>query len=218
MNPHAFELILKHVNGARDILFALSSGFLDHEGDALVFIGLKVEKRKVLKLPFYRRDTQTIGKRCVNIHGFACFEHTAIGTESSKCSHIMQSICKFDDDNANVLGHRQKHFAQVERLLLVHRGNFDRRELCHAIYQFGDSFAKTFLNVFKRSRSVFDRIMQNSCDNGVFIHMQVFCKDIAHFDRMIDIRFTRLAVLFGVITRGKRIRCIDARTHLIIKA
>ena len=130
----------------------------------------------------------------------------------------MQSICKFDDDNANVLGHRQKHFAQVERLLLVHRGNFDRRELCHAIYQFGDSFAKTFLNVFKRSRSVFDRIMQNSCDNGVFIHMQVFCKDITHFDRVIDIRLARLAVLFGVITRGKGIRCIDTRTHLIIKA
>ena len=54
----------------------------------------------------------------------------------------MQAIGKFDDDNANVLGHGEEHLAQRERLLLVHAIDFDVGELGHAIDKLGHRIAK----------------------------------------------------------------------------
>ena len=54
----------------------------------------------------------------------------------------MQAVGKLDDDHADITRHGEKHFAQVERLLLVHAVDLDIGELGHAVNELGNSRTK----------------------------------------------------------------------------
>ena len=62
----------------------------------------------------------------------------------------MEAVGELDDDDANVVAHGEEHLAKVPRLLLVHRGDLDARELGHAVDEVGDGLAKEALELLER--------------------------------------------------------------------
>ena len=83
----------------------------------------------------------------------------------------MQSVGELDKNDADILGHRKKHLAQVLHLLvfLVVKWDFDK--LCEAVHDFRDLIAE-FLFDFRKVYlvgAILQRIMKQGRTNGIGI-------------------------------------------------
>ena len=60
-------------------------------------------------------------------------------------AHVVQAIGELDEDDADVVDHRQQHLAEVLRLTLLTRGERDGAELRHAFDDVRDLGAEQLL-------------------------------------------------------------------------
>ncbi len=83
---------------------------------------------------------------------------------------MSQAVCQLDDDDADILGHREEHFAEILKLLVLFVLVVELGELRHAIDQEGDFFAKEHFEIFQRIAGILDDIMQERCHDAFLIH------------------------------------------------
>ena len=127
----------------------------------------------------------------------------------------MQAVGKFDDDNADVLGHGEEHLAQRERLLLVHAVDFDVGELGHAVDKLGHRIAKQARDIGKRGLGILDGIMQQRGAHHIAVHLEV-CQNDGHLDGMVDVHLTRATLLVAVLLGGKAVGLLHLREVVLI--
>ena len=110
----------------------------------------------------------------------------AIGRKVLERAHIVQPVGEFDQDDADVVDHRQHHLAEILGLLLLARGEIDLADLGDAFDDVGDLLAKFLADVDDRDRGVFDRIVQQSRGDGDRVHLH-FGEDQCDFQGMDEI-------------------------------
>ena len=159
LQTNAVELIGKRLDGLGKVALADLARLSHHARDALVGIGLQVEEGQVLELPLNRAHAQTVGQGRIHVHGLASLKQATVLAKGRQRTHVMQAVGKFDDDNADVLGHGEEHLAKRKRLLLVHAIDFDVGELGHAIDELGHRIAKQAGNIGKRGLGILDGIV-----------------------------------------------------------
>ena len=93
-------------------------------------------------------NAQAIRDRRINIHGFARYTPAFVGWHRIQRTHIVQSVGEFDDDDSNILHHRQHHFAEILGLCLGPAAKIDLRELTHPVNQLGHLFTELVDQVF----------------------------------------------------------------------
>ena len=103
----------------------------------------------------------------------------------------MQAVCQLDDDDTDILGHREEHFAEILKLLVLFVLVVELGELRHAIDQEGDFFTKEHFEIFQRIAGILDDIMQECCHDAFLIHFQLR-QNIGHGDGMDDVWLARL--------------------------
>ena len=122
--------------------------------------------------------------------------------------HIMQSVCKLNDNHTDILCHGKKHLTQVLRLqfqpvrrlpLIVPR-QLQQLQLRHAVHQKSHVGAEFLFDFFLRHNGIFHHIMQKPCRNSLLIHLQV-SQNNPDAERMDNIRLPRLPHLLfmGII-------------------
>ena len=116
----------------------------------------------------------------------------------------MQAVGKFDDDDADVLGHGEEHLAQRERLLLVHAIDFDVGELGHAVDKLGHRLTEQARDISKRGLGILDSIVQQRGAHHIAVHLEVGQND-GHLDGMVDVHLARAALLVAVLLGGKTV-------------
>jgi hypothetical protein len=72
----------------------------------------------------------------------------------------VQAVGQFDQQDANVLRHRQHQLAEILGLLGVVRLQLDARELGDAVDQPGDLLAEQLADILKRCAGILDDIVQ----------------------------------------------------------
>ena len=127
----------------------------------------------------------------------------------------MQAVGKFDDDNANVLGHGEEHLAQREGLLLVHAVDFDVGKLGHAVDELCHGFAKQTRNIGERGLGVLDGIVQQRGAHHVAVHLEV-CQNDSHLDRMVDVHLTRAPLLVAMLLGSKAVGLLHLGEVILI--
>src|SRR5690625_4650428 len=125
----------------------------------------------------------------------------------------MQPISQFDEDDADVLGHRQHHLAEAFRLSLGFGLEIDLGQFADAIDEFSNILAKLPRHLLFGSGRVFDDIVQNSSGHALRIHPHL-CQDARHRERMGNIRLAREPALIGVRHSAKTIGTIN-QCHLL---
>ena len=73
-------------------------------------------------------------ERCINVHRFKRNIAATIFFFGGKRAHIVQSVAEFDENNADVLVHGEKHFTDVLDVLLFfipHLQKFNFRDAVH---------------------------------------------------------------------------------------
>ena len=93
----------------------------------------------------------------------------------------MQTVCQLDQDDADILRHGEKHFAQISRLHLllylgpvpVISGELQFFQLGHAVDQTRDISAELLFDLLACQDCVLHHIMQKSGGNGFLIQFEV---------------------------------------------
>ena len=121
----------------------------------MVSIGLGVElgEGARLQLGFHRFHADALGQRRVDLHRLAGDALAAMRLrDGADGAHIMQPVGQLDDQDADILAHRQHQLAEILRLLGAVRLQFQPGQLGDAIDQPGDFRAESLLHRGQRDR------------------------------------------------------------------
>ena len=106
----------------------------------------------------------------------------------------MQAVGQLDDDDADVLGHRQEHLAQVLDLRVFLRLVRNARQLRDAFDQLRDLVAELRGDFFAGDDGVFDDVVQQRGGDRLAVHLES-ARIAGDGQRMLDVRLARGAAL-----------------------
>ena len=119
--------------------------------------------------------------------------------------HVVQPIGELDQDDADVVDHRQQHLAEVLRLALLARRKRDRAELRDPFDHVGDVGSEQFLDAIDRRLRVFDDVVEEARGNCHDVQFHVG-ELIRHFERMHQVGLSGMAHLPLVLERREDVR------------
>lgn len=184
--------------GDADLLFGEDvseegNGFF-HVGLALVEIGffefsrlfvvdwVEVLETEVLELAFDLADTETVGDGGINLEGLARDALLLLWREMLEGAHVVEAIGELDDDDPDVLGHGEKHLAQVlEVVLFLGATEFDLAEFGDAIDEESDVSAKFLSDFVKGDSGVFGDVVEEASGERLFVHAD-FSQNLGHME------------------------------------
>ena len=128
-----FKYFLDFVYDEIDEFLSFAYLRIDIDRQKFVSLGVEIFKAKVFEFAFYLRNTEPARDRRIDIERFLCHAKLPLLGKKVKRTHIVQTIGKFDDDDADILCHRHENFLEVFRLLLFMGLEFDFIELCNPL-------------------------------------------------------------------------------------
>ena len=101
-----------------DLALALLALLGDPADQIVIVLGLEVAQGQVLELPLEAPHAQAVGERRVDVQRLAARSLLPLGRQVLERAHVVEAVGELDEDDADVLGHRQEHLAEVLRLML----------------------------------------------------------------------------------------------------
>ena len=132
----------------------------------------------------------------------------ALGAEAAERPHVVQPVGQLDDDDADIVHHRQQHLAIAFRLAVFGGKEIDLAQLGDAIDAARHFFAEVLLNVGGGDGGVFDDIVQQAGLDADHVHAHVG-EDLRHRQRMHQIGLAGRALLAGVIPGREGVGLLD---------
>ena len=108
-------------------------------------------------------------------------------------ARVVQAVGQLDEDDADVLRHREEHLAQILELLLLF-GVAQHTQSGDAVHQLSDRGAELVLDLLIAKLGVLDAVVQQRRADGVRIQTHLD-DDLRHRDRVDDIRLAVAALL-----------------------
>ena len=110
----------------------------------------------------------------------------------------MQPVGQLDEDDADVVHHRQEHLAEVLGLALLARREGDRADFGDALDDMGDLGAEQLLDALDGRQGVLDDVMEQAGGDGHHVQPHVR-QEIGHLERVHHIGLARMAHLSLVL-------------------
>ena len=120
----------------------------------------------------------------------------------------METIRELDQDDPDVLGHREEHLADVLGLLLFMAVGAELRELRDPVDELGDLRTEAFLDVGQAVLGVLGHVMEQGRLDGDGIDPELG-QDLGRGDRVGRVWLTGRATLAGVRLDGEIERTVD---------
>jgi hypothetical protein len=123
----------------------------------------------------------------------------------------MEAVGELDEDDPQVLRHRDHHLPDVLGLLLLVGAERDPAQFRHPIHEARDFRAELALDLLGGERGVLHGVMEKGGGNGRRVELQVG-EDGRDLERVVDVVLAGQASLARVSARGALIRLPD---HLL---
>ena len=180
-------------------------------GDIAIRFGVEVAQAQVLEIPLDLPHAEAMRDRRVDLDGLARDRLLLVGRQTLQRAHVVQAVGQLDDDNADVLGHRHEHLAQVFDLRVFLRLVRDARQLGDALDQLGDLGPEFCGDLVAGNDGVFDHVVQDRGGDRRLIHFHVG-EDSGDGDRVLDVGLARGALLAFVGGVGQIVDRAEAMT------
>ena len=102
-----------------DVALAALAARVEQLGQLAEALGLEHLEREVLELPLHLPDPEPLGQRRVDLHRLAGDALLLLGRQAVERAHVVEAVGELDEDDPDVLGHRQQHLPDVLGLLLL---------------------------------------------------------------------------------------------------
>ena len=119
--------------------------------------------------------------------------------------HVVKPVGQLDEDDANVVDHRQQHLAEVFGLALFARRKGNGADLRDAFHDMGDLGTEQLGYSRGCRQRVFDDVVEEAGGDGHHVELHVG-QQVRHLERMHEIRLARMAHLALVLERRKGVR------------
>ena len=175
---------------------------LDPGLQCLVCRRLEVLERQFLQLVLDLGHAEPVGNRRVDVERFLRNPKPLLLGQERQRPHVVQAVGQLDQDDADVVDHREQHLAEILRLALLARREGDRADLGDPLDQVGHLGTERLLEALGRRQRVLDDVVEQAGRQGDDVHPHVR-QDAGHLQRMDQIRLARVAHLPLVLQGGE---------------
>src|SRR5690606_20884143 len=158
------------LNDLLQVDVAPGGAFRDQAGDLVEAFGVQGGEREVLQLPLDGVHAQAVGQRRVDFQGLPCFLLPLGLRQVAQGAHVVQAVAEFDDQDADVAGHRYDHLADglgLGGLAVLHLV-----ELGDPVDKFGDLIPEVAAQLVEGVLGVLDRVVQQPRGDGGLLHAE----------------------------------------------
>ena len=128
--------------------------------DGVVTLGVKIAETQIFEFLGPHTHPQSISNWRKNIKCLGSDPLAFICFERPQRTHIVDTVSELDQNNPNVLGHRQQHLAEIFCFGMFARFKLDLVDLADTVNQLRHILAKASREFTLRGGRVFDDIMQ----------------------------------------------------------
>ncbi len=166
----------------------------------------------ILEFGFQGVDAEAVGDGRVDLECLARDSSLFVDGQRAQGLHVVQPVRQLQQDDADVLDHRQHHFAEALDLRLRPAVEAELVELADAVDDGGDLGAEFCLDLVLRRRRVFDHVVHDRGGDALVVHPQVG-KDSGDRDRVRYVKFTRVPAL-AFVCLGRELVGVDDGVEL----
>ena len=116
LNVRIFHMSGDLIHDLLNELLSLCLSRIDLFHQIIEYFRLRVFQCQVIQLCLYFRNTKPLRDRRVDVHGLFRLFLLLLRPHILQSPHIMQTVCKFNNDNADIFCHSKEHFPKVLRL------------------------------------------------------------------------------------------------------
>ena len=171
----------------------------------LVRPGLEGLERELLELVLDLAHAEPVGDRRVDVQGLAGDPLALLVGHVPERAHVVEAVGELDEDDADVVDHRQEHPPEVLGLLGFLGRERDARQLGDALDDVSDLGAEEFGDPLDGGQRVLDDVVEQAGRHrhGVQSHVG---QQVGHFERMDEVRLAGMPHLPLVLPGGEHVR------------
>ena len=136
-------------------------------------------------------QSQAIGKRGVNIKGFACNLILLVGQHGTECTHVVQAVGNLDQDHPDIIRHGEQEFLEVFCLCRSPVTKNTSGDFGQSVDNLCNLGPEDIFDIFYCIIGVLDNIVQQSGTNGSRAKAYFIAYDLRDGNGVHDIRFPR---------------------------
>ena len=174
----------------------------------VVAVGVEVFDGKVFELVLHLLHPEPVGERRVDLHRLESGEPLLFGRAEAQGPYVMKTVGELYEYDADILGHRQEHFAKRLYLLLLFGGVGDLTELCDAVDKLRHLAAEHLFDLRQGDDGVLDGVVKEGGDYRLGIGA-IFGQDYGDVHGVRDIIVAAVPFLAAVGFLGDLVGVLD---------
>ena len=171
---------------------------VDLGAQRLVGLRLEVAERQLLELVLHLAHAEPVGDRRVDVARLLGDLDAALLRQVAERPHVVQPIGELDEDDADVVHHREQHLAEVLGLPLLARREGDRADLGDPLDDVGDLGAEELLDALDGRQGVLDDVVEQAGGDGDDVQLHVG-QEVGDGERVDEVGLPRMADLSPVL-------------------
>ncbi len=208
LDPELLQLLPQQHREIGDARLALFAAGLHQARDLLVRPRVEGLEREILELPLHLLDTETVGKRGIDLKRLGRDPLLLRGRQRRERAHVVEAVGELDQQHPDVARHGHDHLADVLGLRELARLEVEPVELREAVDDPPDLLAELPIDPLHGERRVLDRVVQERGLERHRIQPEVG-EDHGDRDGVLDVLLAGEAVLTLVRGFGRAVRVLQ---------
>ena len=177
-----------------DDLLSLAARGRDLFGNHIVIFGVKIAQTQILEFALEPGDTQPRRDGRIDVEGLRRDAFLVRLVAEGQRAHVVQPVSKLDDDDADVVAHREEHSPKILRLLIFAALEVELVELGHALDEHYDRVSELLIEFLFGDGRVLDYVMQKRGYDRIRVKPEID-ENLGDGYRVNDIIVARLTLL-----------------------
>ena len=173
----------------------------DPRSQRLVGGRLEIPERQLLELVLDLGHAQPVGDRRVDVERLLRRAHAPVLGHVLQRAHVVEAVRELDEDDADVVDHREQHLAEVLDLALLAARERNRADLGHPLDDVRDVVAKGIADAFDGGERVLDDVVEKAGGDADDVELHVG-QNVGDLERMDEVGLARVADL-SLVLQGR---------------
>ena len=182
--------------------------------DGGVCVRMLIAETEVFQFGLDLVQSQPVGKRRIDIERLTRYLVLLVGRLGSKCTHIVQPVAYLDEDDTDVVAHRQQQLLEVLGLCGSLLAEDAAGNLCQSVDNLRYLRSENVLYVLDSIVGIFHHVVQQGRTDARCPESHLLTGNLGDGNGVHDIRFPRQPAHSFVCLPGK-IECLGDDIHLL---
>ena len=162
---------------------------------------LEVHEGQLFQLVLHFAHAEPVGDRRIDVQRLLRGARPPVLGHELQRAHVVEAVGELDEDDADVVDHRQEHLAEVLRLALLAGREWDGADLGDALDDVSDVGTEELADPVDGGQGVLDHVVEQPRGHTDDVQPLVG-QDVRNLKRMNEIRLSRVAYL-SLVLQGR---------------